>query len=135
MSSSIKFIALIAVTALSSACTKGANEATGEAADTTVKNATGDAYLGDGPMEDRGENVDTLKKDAADAKADIKDIEADNVRTAAETKADSMENKADAIRDGAEKSADSMENKADAVRDTAEKKADTMEDAAKKSRP
>jgi hypothetical protein len=135
MLSPIKLTALVAIVALGSACSKGANEDAGAAADTSVEAATGDTYLGDGPKEDRGEKIDDLQKEVADEKSDVKDIQADRVRTEAETKANAMENKADADRKSAESKADIMENKADTVRDSAEKKADKMEDQANKAQP
>jgi hypothetical protein len=135
MLSPIKLTALFAIVALGSACSKGANEEAGAAADTSVEAATGEVYPGDGPKEDRGEKIDDLQKEVADEKSDLKNIQADRVRTEAETKADAIKNKADAVRKSAETKADVMENKADTVRDAAEKKADKMEDQADKARP
>ncbi len=112
MSSSIKIIAFIAATALCSACSKGPNEKAGEAADA----AAGQSFPGEGPKEELGEKVDELQKDVAKEKSDMKELDADKVRTKAESQADAMENKADSVRDKADKKADTMEDAADKTR-------------------
>jgi hypothetical protein len=110
-------ISIVAASVLAiGACTKGANEKAGEAADTAVENATGKDYVGDGPRENVGEQVDSMQKDAADASADSMESQADATRMNAEKNADALENKADAVRDSAEKKADAIEDKADDVR-------------------
>jgi hypothetical protein len=110
-------VAIVATALLAiGACTKGANEKAGEAADKAVENTTGTDYNGDGPRENVGEVVDEMNKKAADEAADSMENQADAVRGSAEKNADAIEDKAESVRDSAEKKADAIEEKADDVR-------------------
>jgi hypothetical protein len=117
MSVLMKMTTICVIAAFATACTKGANEAAGEATDKAVEAQTGATYSGDGPKENQGEQIDAAQKQAA------------------EMNAEGMENTADKVREGAEKKADSMESQADTVRDSGEKKADAIEDQADKIKP
>jgi hypothetical protein len=111
-----KISTLVVIAAFSAACTKGANEAAGEASDSAAEVKTGTDYTGDGPRENQGEQIDATQKQAADMTADGMENKADQMRDTAEKKADGMEDSADTVRDSAEKKADALENQADTVK-------------------
>ncbi len=77
-------------------------------------------------------SCDSPQEEAAEAKADQMEDQADAVRDGAEKTADMKEDSADAMRDNgaSEAAADAVEDEADVIRDQAEQKADNIEDAA-----
>jgi hypothetical protein len=116
MSKLFRVLPIVIVAALASACSQGANEKAGEAADKVDDAATGTIEMGDGPKEELGEDLDMMKKDAANEDADLKDIQADQIRDKAKAEANTMENQADTVRKNADKKADVIENEADKER-------------------